>query len=62
MAKRRRVSIRIDQASLTRAKEILETKTITETVDVALDEILKRRSDQLDAASSASRAATCSPT
>ena len=62
MAKRRRVSIRIDQASLTRAKEILGTKTITETVDVALDEILKRRSDQLDAASSASRAAFCSPT
>lgn len=61
MAKRR-VSVRIDRTSLDAAKKILGTKTISETVDVALDEILKQRRDQLEAASSASRAAFCSPT
>jgi hypothetical protein len=42
MAKRR-VTMRIDRAKLEAAKKILGTKTIAETVDSALDEILNFR-------------------
>jgi Arc/MetJ family transcription regulator len=59
---KRRVTLRIDRANLEAAKKILGTRTIAETVDAALDEILKQRGNQLEAASSASRAALSSPT
>ncbi len=58
----RRVTMRVDRAKLEAAKQILGTKTITATVDSALDQILKQRSDQLEAASCASCAALSSPT
>ena len=58
MAKRR-VTMRVDRAKLKAAKQILGTKTITATVDSALDEILKQRSDRLKAARTRLSPAAC---
>lgn len=38
-----KTSFEIDISKVNAAKEILGTKTMTETVDVALDEVIKRR-------------------
>lgn len=43
MANKKRTALRIDRDKLEAVREILGTKTISETVDAALDEILKRR-------------------
>lgn len=40
---KRKTSFEIDTEKVDAAKEILGTKTMTETVDAALDEIVKRR-------------------
>lgn len=40
---KRKTSFEIDTDKVDAAREILGTKTLTETVDVALDEIAKRR-------------------
>jgi hypothetical protein len=40
---KRKTSFEIDTDKVNAAREILGTKTLTETVDVALDEIAKRR-------------------
>jgi hypothetical protein len=45
MAKRR-VTVRVDRAKLETVKQILGTKTITATVDSALDEVLKQEGGQ----------------
>jgi hypothetical protein len=45
MAKRR-VTMRVDRAKLETVKQILGRKTITATVDSALDEVLKQESGQ----------------
>jgi Arc/MetJ family transcription regulator len=42
-ATRRKTSFEIDTAKVDAARAILGTKTLTETVDVALEEIVKRR-------------------
>jgi hypothetical protein len=42
-ATRRKTSFAIDPAKVEAAKDILGTKTLTDTVDAALDEIVKRR-------------------
>lgn len=42
-AARRKTSFEIDPAKVEAAKEILGTKTLTATVDAALEEIVKRR-------------------
>jgi len=39
---KRKTSFEVDTEKIEAAKEILGTKTMTETVDVALDEIVKR--------------------
>jgi len=39
---KRRVTTRIDRAKLEAVKEILETKTLTDTVDAALDAVIHR--------------------
>jgi hypothetical protein len=39
---KRKTSFEVDTEKVDAAKEILGTKTMTETVDVALDEIMKR--------------------
>lgn len=40
---KRKTSFEIDTDKVDAAREILGTKTLTETVDLALDEIVKRR-------------------
>lgn len=40
---KRKTSFEVDTDKVDAAREILGTKTLTETVDVALDEIVKRR-------------------
>lgn len=40
---RRKTSFEVDTEKVDAAREILGTKTMTETVDAALDEIVKRR-------------------
>ena len=40
---RRKTSFAIDPAKVAAAKDILGTKTLTDTVDAALEEIVKRR-------------------
>jgi Arc/MetJ family transcription regulator len=40
---KRKTSLEVDPEKVDAAKEILGTKTMTETVDAALDEIVKRR-------------------
>lgn len=40
---KRKTSFEIDTAKVAAAKEILGTKTLTDTVDAALDELVKRR-------------------
>lgn len=42
-ATRRKTSFEIDTAKVEAAKEVLGTKGLTDTVDAALDEIVKRR-------------------
>lgn len=42
-ATRRKTSFAIDTAKVEAAKEVLGTKGLTDTVDAALDEIVKRR-------------------
>ncbi|HXV04429.1 MAG TPA: type II toxin-antitoxin system VapB family antitoxin [Solirubrobacterales bacterium] len=42
-ATKRKTSFEIDTAKVDAAKEILGTKTLTATVDAALDEIVKRQ-------------------
>jgi hypothetical protein len=42
-ATKRKTSFEIDTAKVDAAKEILGTKTLTDTVDAALDEIVKRQ-------------------
>jgi hypothetical protein len=42
-ASRRKTSFEIDTAKVAAAKKILGTKTLTETVDVALSEIVRMR-------------------
>jgi len=45
-ATRHKTSFEIDRAKVTAAKEILGTKTLTDTVDAALSEVVKRRQRQ----------------
>ncbi len=47
---KRKTSFEIDNDKVVAAREILGTKTLTETVDIALDEIVKlqQRKDLLD--------------
>jgi Arc/MetJ family transcription regulator len=42
-AARRKTSFEIDMAKVDAAKDILGTKTLTETVDAALSEVVKRQ-------------------
>jgi hypothetical protein len=42
-ATKRKTSFEIDPAKVAAAKEVLGTKTLTETVDVALSEVVKLR-------------------
>lgn len=42
-ATRRKTSFEIDTAKVSAAKEVLGTKTLTDTVDVALSEVVKLR-------------------
>jgi hypothetical protein len=42
-ASRRKTSFEIDTAKVDAAKTVLGTKTLTDTVDAALDEVVKRR-------------------
>jgi hypothetical protein len=42
-ATKRKTSFVIDTAKVSAAKDILGTKTLTDTVDAALDELVKRR-------------------
>lgn len=41
--RRRKMSVEVDLAKVAAAKEILRTKTITDTVDAALSELVKLR-------------------
>ena len=43
---RRKTSFEVDAAKVAAAKEILGTKTLTDTVDAALSEVVKRRQRQ----------------
>ncbi|HEY4894747.1 MAG TPA: type II toxin-antitoxin system VapB family antitoxin [Solirubrobacteraceae bacterium] len=43
MTARRKMSVEVDLANVAAAKEILGTKTITDTVDAALSELVKLR-------------------
>ncbi len=42
LTKRRKTSFEVDFAKVDAARDILGTKTVTETVDAALDEVVKR--------------------
>ncbi len=62
IATRRKTSFEIDTAKVQAAKEILGTKTLTDTVDAALSEVVNFRQRRAISSSCSPHLARCSST